>query len=341
MPELGLVGEPRGARTAAIQVALGEGLVPVVGPLGATTRARSSTSTPTTRRLRSPTALGADELVFLSDVPGVLDEQGAVLPQISASRAAGQRERRDAAEARGLRRGAAGRRRAGQHRHRGDGGDAVSLHDRAEAALLPTYPERPLALVRGAGCTVWDEDGDGLPRPRGRRSPCARSDTAIPRRRRRWPQQAAVLGHVSNLFYTEPQVALAERLCALSGHRPRVLLQLGRRGGGGRDQARAPARPGARRRHASTRSCVEDAFHGRTLATLAAGWSAAKREPFDAGARGFEHVPRNDVAALEAAVGPDTCAVLVEPMQGEGGVWPIDAAVLGRRASSATATTRC
>ena len=71
--------------------------------------------------------------------------------------------------------------------------------------------------------------------------------------------------------------------------------------------------------------CVEGAFHGRTLATLAAGWSAAKREPFEPVPAGFEHVPRNDLAALAAAVGPETCAVLVEPIQGEGGVWPIDA----------------
>jgi acetylornithine/succinyldiaminopimelate/putrescine aminotransferase len=74
--------------------------------------------------------------------------------------------------------------------------------------------------------------------------------------------------------------------------------------------------------------CVEGAFHGRTLATLAAGWSAAKREPFEPVPSGFSHVPRNDLAALAAAVGPGTCAVLVEPIQGEGGVWPLDTAWL-------------
>ncbi len=74
--------------------------------------------------------------------------------------------------------------------------------------------------------------------------------------------------------------------------------------------------------------CVEGAFHGRTLATLAAGWSAAKREPFEPVPAGFSHVPRNDLAALAAAVAPCTCAVLVGPIQGEGGVWPMDAAWL-------------
>ena len=101
----------------------------------------------------------------------------------------------------------------------------MSLRDRAEAAILPTYPERPLALVRGVGCTVWDEDGNayldlvgGLAvNSLGYGHPAAVQALA---------EQAAVLGHVSNLFYSEPMVALAERLCALSGQDRRVLLQL-------------------------------------------------------------------------------------------------------------------
>ena len=141
-------------------------------------------------------------------------------------------------------------------------------------------------------------------------------------------EQAAVLGHVSNLFYSEPQVALAERLCALSGQdraffcnsgaeAVEAAIKLARRAGRAR---------GGPAKHRVV--CVEGAFHGRTLATLAAGWSAAKREPFEPVPAGFEHVPRNDLDALAAAVGPETCAVLVEPIQGEGGVWPIDAAWL-------------
>jgi acetylornithine aminotransferase len=90
------------------------------------------------------------------------------------------------------------------------------MRERAEAAILPTYPERPLALVRGAGCTVWDDAGTayldlvgGLAvTSLGHGHPAAAQALA---------EQAAVLGHVSNLFYSEPMVALAERLCALSG----------------------------------------------------------------------------------------------------------------------------
>jgi acetylornithine aminotransferase len=74
--------------------------------------------------------------------------------------------------------------------------------------------------------------------------------------------------------------------------------------------------------------CLEGAFHGRTLATLAAGWAEAKRTPFEPVPTGFLHVPRDDVEALAAAVGPHTAAVLVEVIQGEGGVWPVAPAFL-------------
>jgi predicted acetylornithine/succinylornithine family transaminase len=203
----------------------------------------------------------------------------------------------------------------------------VSLHDRAEAALLPTYPERPLALVRGVGSTIWDEDGTAYLDLVAGLAVCSLGH-GHPAAAQALAAQAAVLGHVSNLFYSEPSVTLAERLCALSGHdraffcnsgaeAVEAAIKLARRTG--------RARGGAAKHEIV---CVEGAFHGRTLATLAAGWSAAKREPFEPVPAGFQHVPRNDLAALSKAVGPGTCAVLVEPIQGEGGVWPMDAAWL-------------
>lgn len=146
----------------------------------------------------------------------------------------------------------------------------MSLRDRAEAAILPTYPERPLTLVRGSGCTVWDEDGNayldlvgGLAvNSLGHGHPAAVQALA---------EQAAVLGHVSNLFYSEPMVALAERLCGLAGQdraffcnsgaeAVEAAIKLARRTGRAR---------GGAAKHGIV--CVEGAFHGRTLATLAAG----------------------------------------------------------------------
>jgi acetylornithine/N-succinyldiaminopimelate aminotransferase len=203
----------------------------------------------------------------------------------------------------------------------------VSLHDRAEAALLPTYPERPLALVRGVGSTVWDEDGTAYLDLVAGLAVCSLGH-GHPAAAQALAAQAAVLGHVSNLFYSEPSITLAERLCALSGHDRAFFCNSGAEAV---EAAIKLARRTGRARGGATKHeivCVEGAFHGRTLATLAAGWSAAKREPFEPVPAGFQHVPRNDLAALAAAIGPGTCAVLVEPIQGEGGVWPIDAAWL-------------
>lgn len=86
VPGLGFVGEPRSVRAGEILVALGEGLVPVIGPLGNDDSGSLVNINADDSAAAIASALGADELVFLSDVPGVLDERGAVLPQISASR---------------------------------------------------------------------------------------------------------------------------------------------------------------------------------------------------------------------------------------------------------------
>jgi len=70
------------------------------------------------------------------------------------------------------------------------------------------------------------------------------------------------------------------------------------------------------------------AFHGRTMGALSATWNPAYRQPFEPLVPGFRHIPFNDVDALEAAIGPETAAVILEPVQGEGGVWPADPAFL-------------
>jgi acetylglutamate kinase len=86
VPGLGLVGEPRGVRAGEIRVALDESLLPVIGPLGSDEAGTFVNINADDSAAAIASALKADELVFLSDVPGVLDEQGAVLPHISASR---------------------------------------------------------------------------------------------------------------------------------------------------------------------------------------------------------------------------------------------------------------
>jgi acetylglutamate kinase len=86
VPELGLVGEPRSVRVDELRVALGEGLVPVIGPLGNDDAGTVLNINADDSAAAIASALAADELVFLSDVPGVLDDQGEVLSHISASR---------------------------------------------------------------------------------------------------------------------------------------------------------------------------------------------------------------------------------------------------------------
>jgi acetylglutamate kinase len=86
VPELGLVGEPRGVRVDELRSALAKGLVPVIGPLGSDDTGTLLNINADDSAAAIASALAADELVFVSDVPGVLDEQGAVLAQISASR---------------------------------------------------------------------------------------------------------------------------------------------------------------------------------------------------------------------------------------------------------------
>jgi acetylornithine/succinyldiaminopimelate/putrescine aminotransferase len=199
---------------------------------------------------------------------------------------------------------------------------------RGAAAVLPTYPPRAATFVRGAGTHLYDEAGhEYLDLVAG--IAVVALGHGHPAPIEALTRQAAVLGHVSNLYWTEPAVRLAERLAELSGmtggsylcnsgaEAVEAAIKLARRRGRAR---------GGPDRHEIV--CLEGAFHGRTLGALAATWARAKREPFEPLPAGFRHVPRNDVAALTAAVGPRTAGILLEPVQGEGGVHPLEPSFL-------------
>jgi acetylornithine/N-succinyldiaminopimelate aminotransferase len=203
-----------------------------------------------------------------------------------------------------------------------------SLRDRWAARMLPTYSLPPLAFVRGEGSFLVSEEGsrylDFLSGLAVTSLGHAHAGIAAAVAR-----QAKTLTHTSNLFVTEPAVALAERIVAHTGWEDgkvffcnsgaeanEAALKLARRHG--LDQA-----PGKHRVVALLGS-----FHGRTLATLEATGQTAKHEPFQPLAGFVDHVPHDDPDALADAVGPDTCAVLVEIIQGEGGVVPVPDAVL-------------
>jgi acetylornithine/N-succinyldiaminopimelate aminotransferase len=199
----------------------------------------------------------------------------------------------------------------------------AGIADRGTAAVLPTYPPRPVAFVRGEGVYLYDDAGN--------RYLDLVAGVAVvalghchPAPIEAFARQAATLGHVSNLYWNEPAVALAERLTTLSGldrvffcnsgaEANEAAIKLARRRGRAR---------GGPAKHEIV--CLEDAFHGRTIGTLAATWARSKKDPFEPLPAGFHHVPRNDVERLAAAVGPHTAAILVEPVQGESGVFPLD-----------------
>jgi acetylornithine/succinyldiaminopimelate/putrescine aminotransferase len=140
--------------------------------------------------------------------------------------------------------------------------------------------------------------------------------------------QMESLVHVSNLFYTEPQVRLAERLCELSGL-DRVFFS--NDGATANEAAIKLARRWGRKQRGP--DCYEiisldGSFHGRTLATLAATGQPEKQTAFSPLPPGFSQVPPGDLEALAAAIHSGTAAVLIETIQGEGGVLPLEEAYL-------------
>ncbi|MFD3328062.1 acetylornithine transaminase [Streptomyces sp. NPDC058701] len=187
------------------------------------------------------------------------------------------------------------------------------LADRWRAVMMDNYGTPPLALVRGEGSTVWDEAGRSYAdftagiavNTLGHAHPAVVAAVG---------GQVATLGHVSNLYVSEPAVALAERLLGLSGRPGRVFFS-----NSGAEAVEAAFKI-ARRTGRTGVVAAEGGFHGRTMGALALTGQPAKREPFLPLPGGVRHVPYGDADALRAAVTEDTAAVFLEPVQGEAGV---------------------
>ena len=192
------------------------------------------------------------------------------------------------------------------------------LVQREAAALMPNYRRQPVAFVRGEGASLFDADD--------RRYVDCMAGISMnnvghchPKVVRAISDQAARLINVSNLYYTEPMVALAEWIrdrslggrvffCNSGAEASEAALKLARKHGGpGRTEVVA----------------LVDGFHGRTYGALSLTGQPSKQEPFAPMVPGVRHVERSDLEGLAAAVGPQTCAIVLEVVQGEVGVHPV------------------
>ena len=184
--------------------------------------------------------------------------------------------------------------------------------------IMNTYKRFPLVLVRGSGAWVWDSNGKKYLDMAAGIAVCSLGH-AHPKVVAAIQKQAETLMHVSNLYHIEPQIHFAKLLveysfaekvffCNSGAEANEAAIKLARKYGheqlGGKYEL----------------ITMKDSFHGRTLATI----TATGQEKFQIGfaplPEGFKYVPFNDLSALEAAITDKTCGVLLEPIQGEGGV---------------------
>ncbi len=201
-----------------------------------------------------------------------------------------------------------------------------------ERYLMRTYKRGPVDFVRGEGVYLYDVDGKEYLDFLAGISVCSIGH-CNPAVVAAVTEQTERLMHVSNLFYTEPMTKLAQRLSdsSLGG---RVFFC--NSGTEANEAAIKVARKHAHGRGITAPEIVsfEGEFHGRSYGALAATPKLARNEALGPMLPGFRSVPDNDVEALRAAVGPNTAAVLIEPIQGESGVWPTsdEALVAARQA---------
>lgn len=202
-----------------------------------------------------------------------------------------------------------------------------NIMEKADKVITATYNRFPVVIEKGSGCRLWDTTGRSYTDFVSGIAVCNLGH-AHPRISRVLAKQAEILLHVSNLYYTIPQVELAAHLvensfadrvffCNSGAEANEAALKLARRYFWEKGQT-----------HRYRVVTMEKSFHGRTMATLSATGQDKIKKGYDPVLEGFDFVPFNDVDAIRRSIKPSTCAVLVEPVQGEGGIRVPDAGYL-------------
>ena len=188
---------------------------------------------------------------------------------------------------------------------------------------VPSYAPKEMILDRGEGARMWDLDGNEYV-DLGAGISVTSLGHGDPELVRALTEQAGRLWHASNLYFAEPTIRLAEELCEAS-FADRIFFC--NSGAEANEAAIKLARKYASLHHDEDKREIltfYGGFHGRTLATVTATAQPKYQEGFEPLPGGFRYCGYNDVAALDDAIGERTCAVLVEPIQGEGGVVPAE-----------------
>ena len=191
------------------------------------------------------------------------------------------------------------------------------------SALLPNYARADLAFERGEGAWLWTVDGRRF-LVFGSGIATASIGHGHPHLAKAIAEQAAKVMHVSNLYRIPQAEKLAQRLVELTFADSVFFCNSGAEANEGMIKMMRRAMSDAGKPERYRFICFEGAFHGRTLATLAATGNPHYLEGFGPVVEGFDHVPFNNMNAVRDKIGPNTAGIIVEPIQGEGGVRPAD-----------------
>jgi acetylornithine aminotransferase len=189
----------------------------------------------------------------------------------------------------------------------------------ADKYMFQTYARTPLTLLRGKGCRVWDDQGKEYLDFVSGIAVCALGHSS-PVVSEALERQSRTLVHVSNLYYTEPQTELA-KLLVENSFADRVFFC--NSGAEANEAAIKLVRRYSKEKYGSGRHVIVsmmDSFHGRTMAALSATGQEKVQKGYDPLVDGFKFVPFNDLSSLEKAIDNTVCAVMLEPIQGEGGI---------------------